>query len=294
MTRLLVSVRNAWEAGEALAGGADLIDVKEPRRGSLGAASPATWLDVRQALSRAALKEEPQTGSVPLSAALGELLEAWAAQDPGPAPEPAGRSEPEARGANGETQPQPPAESVPRWQVTALDGYQYAKVGLAGCSGVPAWQELWQAWIESLPRSLEPVAVAYADYRTVASPSPWEILQAASATRVRTLLIDTCQKSSGDLLQRMSACELAEVLASARASGFVIALAGSITLDRLEDVVRFQPDWVAVRGAVCRSARDSALDRELVKRFARQLSISGDPKAGSQNRKNIDCCSARA
>ena len=35
---LLVSVRSADEAIAALAGGADVIDVKEPNRGALGAA----------------------------------------------------------------------------------------------------------------------------------------------------------------------------------------------------------------------------------------------------------------
>ena len=41
MTRLLVSVRSVEEAEAALAGGADLIDVKEPTRGSLGRADDA-------------------------------------------------------------------------------------------------------------------------------------------------------------------------------------------------------------------------------------------------------------
>ena len=40
MPKLLVSVRNAHEAGLALDAGVDLIDVKEPSRGALGAASP--------------------------------------------------------------------------------------------------------------------------------------------------------------------------------------------------------------------------------------------------------------
>ena len=39
MTGLLVSVRSASEARVALAAGVDVIDVKEPNRGSLGAAS---------------------------------------------------------------------------------------------------------------------------------------------------------------------------------------------------------------------------------------------------------------
>jgi uncharacterized protein (UPF0264 family) len=42
MTGLLVSVRDAAEAADALAGGADLIDVKEPNAGSLGAAGHPT------------------------------------------------------------------------------------------------------------------------------------------------------------------------------------------------------------------------------------------------------------
>ena len=39
--QLLVSVRSAVEVAPALAGGADIIDAKEPDRGSLGAVSAA-------------------------------------------------------------------------------------------------------------------------------------------------------------------------------------------------------------------------------------------------------------
>jgi (5-formylfuran-3-yl)methyl phosphate synthase len=63
MTKLLVSVRNAAEARIALAGGADLIDVKEPSRGPLGAADPAT---IEAVVAEVA-------GRAPTSAALGEL-----------------------------------------------------------------------------------------------------------------------------------------------------------------------------------------------------------------------------
>ena len=66
MTGLLVSVRDAREARLALAGGVDLIDIKEPSRGALGEADPAIWRDVRDATA----------GAVPLSAALGEMLAA--------------------------------------------------------------------------------------------------------------------------------------------------------------------------------------------------------------------------
>jgi uncharacterized protein (UPF0264 family) len=59
---LLVSVRSAAEAESALAGGADLIDVKQPSRGALGAADAAVIRDVITAVG----------GRRPVSAALGE------------------------------------------------------------------------------------------------------------------------------------------------------------------------------------------------------------------------------
>jgi len=62
MTGLLVSVRSAAEAATALAGGADVIDVKEPSRGALGAADPSTWLEILQTVG----------GKAVISAALGE------------------------------------------------------------------------------------------------------------------------------------------------------------------------------------------------------------------------------
>jgi uncharacterized protein (UPF0264 family) len=63
LMQLLVSVRDAREATDALDGGAAIIDVKEPARGSLGAADPECWRQVAQVVG----------GRVPLSIALGEL-----------------------------------------------------------------------------------------------------------------------------------------------------------------------------------------------------------------------------
>jgi hypothetical protein len=65
VTKLLISVRSAEEARAALEGGADVIDVKEPRRGTLGAADPAVWRTVRGLAGPQAV----------VSAALGELVD---------------------------------------------------------------------------------------------------------------------------------------------------------------------------------------------------------------------------
>ena len=61
--RLLVSVVSAAEARRALAGGADIIDVKDPSEGALGAPAPRVLSEVVEAVG----------GAAPVSVALGDL-----------------------------------------------------------------------------------------------------------------------------------------------------------------------------------------------------------------------------
>ena len=61
--RLLVSVRNAAEARAALAGGADIIDAKEPLNGALGPVADGALASIASAVGHGA----------PVSAALGEI-----------------------------------------------------------------------------------------------------------------------------------------------------------------------------------------------------------------------------
>ena len=128
MTQLLISVRSAVEALEALAGGADWIDVKEPRRGSLGAADVSVMREVIAAVA----------GQTPVSAALGELLDSETPQF------------------------HSFIESLPT-------GLNFAKFGLAGCARRSDWRTQWQAAIQRLPHSIQPVAVVYADHHAAAA-----------------------------------------------------------------------------------------------------------------------------
>ena len=63
--RLLVSVASAAEASAALAGGADVIDAKDPQAGALGAVSVDVLRDIHAAVA----------GAQPLSAALGDATD---------------------------------------------------------------------------------------------------------------------------------------------------------------------------------------------------------------------------
>jgi uncharacterized protein (UPF0264 family) len=65
---LLVSVRSAEEARAAVAGGATIVDIKEPANGPLGRADASIWTDVRRVVPR----------EIPISVALGELADIYA------------------------------------------------------------------------------------------------------------------------------------------------------------------------------------------------------------------------
>ena len=63
--QLLISVRDAAEAQSALAGGADIIDAKDPARGALGAVTLTTLRAIRSAVG----------DKRPVSAALGDAVD---------------------------------------------------------------------------------------------------------------------------------------------------------------------------------------------------------------------------
>ncbi len=230
MTRLLVSVRNAVEAQDALTGGADLIDIKEPSRGSLGRATGAVWREVANVVG----------GKAPLSVALGELLDDAFERAP------------------------------------PIDGTEvrFAKLGLSGCGVRQDWFADWRRAVRSWPASVGAVAVAYADWRTAQAPPPDEVLAAALALPCSAFLIDTFDKRSGGLLDLMSYNDLAELVRGAQSQGLLAVLAGSLTSDCMTAVLAATPDYVAVRGAVCRGGREGVLDAAMVCQLARTLAAN--------------------
>lgn len=219
MTKLLVSVRDACEAQAALDGGADLIDIKEPHRGSLGRADARTIAEIVHTIASRA----------PLSAAWGELSEL---------PHHLGEA--------------------------SAAGLQFAKVGLAGSARHADWSRQWTRWSRALSPGVQPVAVAYADWRSCAAPSPVAVLQLADEARCAAVLIDTYDKQQGDLLAHWSLDELRRFVAEIQQTGRQAVIAGSLTFDTLQRVLPLAPSYVAVRGAVCRGDRTGPIDEELV------------------------------
>jgi len=206
--RLLVSVRDAAEAREAIAGGADIIDVKEPSRGALGAADAATIAAIAQVV----------LPHCPLSVALGEVADSTV----------------------------PPA--LP-------DGVQFAKFGLAQLTTVGHWQERWRTAVDQLPKAVGRIAVVYADWRQCAAPRPNEIVELAVEFQCVGVLIDTFDKSLGNLLAHVPLPELTSLCRGIARRQMFVALGGSLTAQELPQIVPLRPQVLAVRTAVCNGDR---------------------------------------
>jgi uncharacterized protein (UPF0264 family) len=240
MTRLLVSVRSANEARAALAGGADIIDVKEPLRGSLGRADEPVWREVAAAVGN----------SAPVSVALGELKD-W-------------EMEPEDSGFG-----------------TRDSGLAFAKVGLAGCPSEMRWQESLQKFWQSLPETIQPVAVVYADWQAVGAPPPDAVRQFAVQIGVRYLLVDTYGKTAGRLLDHWPLAGLGRFAAQVQEQHQKLVLAGSLDAASIAQVLPLHPWAVAVRGAVCRGNRQGDVAAELVRQL-REL-LRSEPTQASRH-----------
>lgn len=225
MTRLLVSVRNLQEAQVALAAGVDLLDVKEPLHGALGAAAP----EVVAAITRLA------SGSVPTSAALGELID-FDCQS----------------GAAGL-------------------GVDYAKLGLAGCNDLANWTELWHAAWQSVPPSCGRIAVAYADHQVARAPPPLEVLEQADRASCAGLLVDTFDKRGGSLFAHCSESDLRQWCDRAQQAGLIFVLAGGLRGNEIERARQLGPDFVGVRGAACRGDRQQSIDGALIAALVEEL-----------------------
>jgi uncharacterized protein (UPF0264 family) len=231
MTQLLVSVRSAAEAEAALSGCATVIDVKEPDRGALGAADPATWRSVVECVA----------GRAPVSAALGELYV-------------------------GERLNASVASLAAQ---TA--GMTFAKVGLAGAAHDRNWQSNWRQVLAAIPPAVSAVAVAYADWKTAAAPRPEEVIDAGAKLGCTMLLLDTFDKSRGHLLDHLPLGTLRPLCSRARESGLQVVLAGSLTKSLLLDILPLEPALVAVRGAACHVNRRGAVDAALVREMSALL-----------------------
>lgn len=232
--RLLVSVRSVDELTAALAGGADIVDVKEPRAGSLGRAGA----DVVAAIATRLAVTSPST---PLSVALGELVD-W-------------------RGGDAAALP-----AQVRWAKLGLSGCGADPAWRA------QWLRLRAAVDAASGQALEWIAVAYADACVAQAPTPEHVAAAAVETGCAGLLLDTYTKSGRTAFDWQSADAISKLAEFVRGRGLRFALAGGLRREDVPVVRAVAPDIVAIRSAACRGGeRTQPVDAGAVREFRAAL-----------------------
>lgn len=223
--RLLVSVSNASEATAALAGGADIVDAKDPGRGALGAVSPSVFGEIAGACR----------GGVPVTAALGDAssLEEVAAA----------------------------ARTFARAGATLVKVGFAATRSLSGA--IELLQAARDAAAEAAPQA-GVVAVAYADAGAVPCLAPADVLAAARRSGVRGLLLDTADKRGPGLRQLLSFAQLFTLVRTAHDAGLLVAIAGRIAVEDIDWLAPSRADIVGVRGAACVGGRAGTVDAACV------------------------------
>lgn len=225
---LLVSVRDEEEARAARAGGAAIVDVKDPIRGALGRADAALAARIGAALD----------GRVPWTIAAGELADGVDTIARHVA----------AIGALLEPhRPRPAA----------------VKAGPAGLALAP-WREAFARFVAALPEGTAAVAVAYADWERAAAPAPGEIVAAAAESGATALLVDTFDKAAAGLFACTPESAVARWVRLARARNLPVALAGRLTAAEVARALKLGADVVGVRSAACAGGRLGRVDRARV------------------------------
>jgi uncharacterized protein (UPF0264 family) len=226
-TRLLVSVVSADEVAAALEGGSDVVDVKNPAEGSLGAPVPSLLRDVRSRVGRPLL----------VSAALGD------------APHLPGTLALAAAGA---------AACDVDYVKVGLLGSSRPEQALDLLAAV------CQAATEANAR-VRIVAVAYADAARVGGLPPGALPAVAHRAGAHGAMLDTAVKDGTSTFLALGPEGVAHFLAEARALGLMTALAGALGPDDLARAGGMGVDLVGVRGAACDGGRNGRVSATRVR-----------------------------
>lgn len=152
---------------------------------------------------------------------------------------------------------------------------RFAKFGLAGAAKLANWREaLLRVW-DAVPNRTSLVAVVYADWRAAAAPRPSEVLLAARHPRCAAVLLDTWDKSAGDLLAHWPVTKIAELINVTQSLKLLSVVGGSLDETAIRRLDNFTPDYFAVRGAACVGGRGGQLDAQRIGRLLDALSQAG-------------------
>lgn len=231
--KLLVSPINVEEANISRLGGADIIDVKNPKEGSLGANFP--WMI--SSVAKAA-------GQVPVSATIGDFN-----FKPGTA----------SLAALGAAVAGAEYIKVGLYDIQTEDQALEMMVNIVRS-------------VKDHDRNKKVVASGYSDYRRINSISPFELPAIGAEAGVDVVMMDTGIKDGKSTFKFLTEEELTQFVSDAKSLGLQSALAGTIKFEDIPSLKRISPDIIGVRGCVCGGDRNSTIKQELVERLKKEIS----------------------
>jgi uncharacterized protein (UPF0264 family) len=227
--KLLISPTDEKEAIEVIAGGADIIDVKNPKEGALGANFP--WV-IRRI-------KEITPKNIEVSCTLGDV------------PNLPGAISLAALGA---------ATTGVNYIKAGLYGLNTKEDALY------LMQNVTRA-VKDCNSSIKVVATGYADAKRIGSVDPLLIPAIAHNAKADIAMIDTAVKDGKNLFAFLTNHQLKSFVDAAHNCGLTVALAGSLRKEDLPAVYALGADIVGVRGAACTHGNrvDGRITRETVR-----------------------------
>jgi uncharacterized protein (UPF0264 family) len=227
--KLLISPINREEAIVASRGGADIVDVKNPKEGSLGANFPWVIRDVKEAVE----------GRQPISATIGDFN-----YKPGTA----------SLAAFGAAVAGADYIKVGLYDIQTEDQV------------FELLTKITQA-VKDYDSTKKVVASGYSDYKRINSISPLLLPSIVAEAGVDVVMVDTAIKDGKSTFEFMDEKELKRFTDLAHEHGLENAIAGSLKFEDLPVLDRIGPDIIGVRGMVCGGDRRTSIRRELVEKL---------------------------
>jgi (5-formylfuran-3-yl)methyl phosphate synthase len=233
--RLLVSVRSATEAAAALAGGADIIDAKNPAAGALGPVSRDALGEICRCVDSRA----------PVSAALGDAVAEEVLEEHASA-----------------------CAALGVWFVKV--GFAGTNSIARATSLLAAAVRGAAAGSDRRDRAAGVVAVAYGDAAHVGSLLPFAVLDVAARMGANGVLLDTAEKNGPGIRLLLTDRQICDWVDRAHLGGLQVALAGKLTAADLLFVRETGADIVGVRSAACDGGRNGSILSSKVRLLAAQ------------------------
>lgn len=210
---LLISPINTQEAREAIDGGADIIDVKNPKEGSLGANFPWVIKNIRE-ITPSDMLVSATLGDVPYKPGTVSLAAAGAV-------------------------------------VSGADYIKVGLYGTKNYSEALDVMKNVVKTVHEFNDDAVVVASGYADAHRVGAVDPLEIPRVAADSGADLAMVDTAVKDGKTLFDFMDEETISQFTDEIHGYGLKSALAGSVKEEQLSLLAELGCDVAGIRGAAC-------------------------------------------